>query len=103
VQHWGVNPQNVDQFTPITPGGTFKLVCSQLHAKPPEMPQQYYNGLTPKERRYIPDGMKRDKIIEREGYTKLCLPYEQIKFKICDHGGLHDVPYSINSKGDLKN
>ena len=63
--------------------------------KPSNMPQQNFSGLTPQQKRDLPDA--RDGFIREKGHPHLGVGYNQVKFKTPDHGSAHGLP--VNEKG----
>ena len=63
--------------------------------KPSNMPQQNFSGLTPQQKRNLPD--TRDGFIREKGHPHLGVGYNQVKFKTPDHGSAHRLP--VNEKG----
>jgi hypothetical protein len=63
--------------------------------KPSNMPQQNFSGLTPQQKRDLPDA--RDGFIREKGHPHLGVGYNQVKFKTPDHGSAHRLP--VNEKG----
>lgn len=59
------------------------------------MPQQSFSGLTPQQKRDLPDA--RDGFIREKGHPPLVAGYGQVEFKTPDHGSAHDLP--TNDKG----
>ena len=63
--------------------------------KPSNMPQQNFSGLTPQQKRDLPDA--RDGFIREKGHPHLGVGYNQVKFKTPNHGSAHGLP--VNEKG----
>ena len=63
--------------------------------KPSNMPQQNFSGLTPQQKRDLPDA--RDGFIREKGHPHLGVGYNQVKFKTPNHGSDHGLP--TNEKG----
>jgi hypothetical protein len=40
--------------------------------------------------------------IKHEGYTNLYVGFWHSKFKVSDHGAVHDLPYIVNAKGGTR-
>ena len=66
--------------------------------KPASMPQQEYSGMTKSERRQLPDPIGRDRSINVDGYPRLDLMFNQVKFKTPKHGKDHGLPVGSNGK-----
>ena len=63
--------------------------------KPSSMPQQQFDGLTPQQKRDLPD--PRDRFIREKGRPLLGVGYNQVRFKTPSHGGVHDL--FVDEKG----
>ena len=81
-------------FSRRTPGSTLTIT------KPTAMPHQEFVGLTKEERRTLPHN--NDMKIIHEGRPELRLGFWQSKFKVGDHGAIHDLPYTLKKKGGTK-
>jgi hypothetical protein len=64
------------------------------------MPHQEFVGLTKEERRALPHS--NDMKIMHEGRPELEVGFWQSKFKVGDHGAIHDLPYTLNNNGGTK-
>ena len=64
------------------------------------MPHQEFVGLTKEERCQLPN--KNDMQIIHEGRPELEVGFWQSKFKVGDHGAVHDLPYTLKSNGGTK-
>ena len=64
--------------------------------KPASMTHQEYCAMTKSEKRRLPD--PRDKSINVEGYPRLDLRFNQVKFKTPKHGEDHGLPVGSNGK-----
>ena len=67
---------------------------------PTAMPHQEFAGLTKQERRQLPHS--NDMQIIHEGRPELEVGFWQSKFKVGDHGAVHDLPYTVKSNGGTK-
>lgn len=63
--------------------------------KPSNMPQETFSGLTPQQKRDLPDA--RDGFIREKGHPHLGVGYNQVKFKTPNHGSDYGLP--TNEKG----
>ena len=68
--------------------------------RPTAMPHQEFVGLTKEERRQLPH--PNDMTTNHEGYPKLEVGFWQSKFKVGDHGAVHDLPYTVKDNGGTK-
>lgn len=68
--------------------------------KPAAMSHEEFVGLTKEERRALPHS--NDRIIIHEGRSKLVVGFWQSKFKVGDHGAIHDLPYIVKANGGTK-
>ena len=64
------------------------------------MPHQEFVELTKKERRALPHN--NDMKIIHEGRPELEVGFWQSKFKVGDHGAVHNLPYTLKSNGAKK-
>ena len=76
------------------PGSTLEIT------RPSSMPHQEFVGLTKEERRALPHS--NDMKIIHEGRPELEVGFWQSKFKVGDHGAVHDLPYTVKSNGGTK-
>lgn len=67
---------------------------------PTAMPDQEFTDLTKEERRQLP--YHHDKIIDVESRSRLRVGFWQSRFKVADHGALHNLPYSVKDNGGTK-
>ena len=65
--------------------------------KPALMPQPEYSALTKSEKRMLADPKGRDGVIQKNGYPRLDLRYNQIEYKTPKHGPDHNLP--VDDKG----
>lgn len=68
--------------------------------RPTAMPHEQFVGLTKEERRALPNS--NDMTIIHEGRPKLEVGFWQSKFKVRDHGAIHDLPYTVKANGGTK-
>jgi hypothetical protein len=74
---------------------------SILQVTPPTtMPHEEFVGLTKEERRALPHS--NDMKIIHEGRPELVVGFWQSKFKVGDHGAVHDLPYTIKANSGMK-
>jgi hypothetical protein len=66
--------------------------------KPAAMPQPQYSALTKSEKRQLADPKGRDGFIQIEGYPRLELRFNQVKYKTPKHGPDHGLPKDSNGK-----
>lgn len=66
--------------------------------KPALMPQPQYSALTRSEKRQLADPKGRDSFIQIEGYPRLELRFNQVKYKTPKHGPDHGLPKDSNGK-----
>ena len=64
------------------------------------MPHAQFFGLTKEERRALPHS--NDITIIHERYPKLEVGFWQTKFKVGDHGAIHNLPYTVKANGGTK-
>ena len=64
------------------------------------MPHEEFVGLTKEERRALPHS--NDMKIIHEGRPELEVGFWQSKFKVGDHGAVHDLPYTEKANGGTK-
>ena len=64
--------------------------------KPAAMPQPQYSALTKSEKRQLADPKGRDGFIQIEGYPRLDLRFNQVKYKTPKHGPDHGLPKDSN-------
>ena len=76
------------------PGSTLQI------NRPTAMPHQEFVGLTKEERRALPHS--NDMKIIHEGRPELEVGFWQSKFKVGDHGAVHDLPYTVKANGGTK-
>ena len=76
------------------PGSTLEIT------RPSSMPHQEFVGLTKEERRALPHS--NDMKIIHEGRPELTVSFWQSKFKVGDHGAVHDLPYTVKANGGTK-
>ena len=62
------------------------------------MSQSEYSGLTKSEKRRLADPKGRDASIQKNGYPKLEIRYNQGLFKVPKHGAIHGLPCNENDK-----
>jgi hypothetical protein len=74
----------------------FNLCSTLTITRPTAMPHQEFVGLTQEERRALPHSNDM-KIIH-----ELKVGFWQSKFKVGDHGAIHDLPYTIKDNGGTK-
>ena len=88
-------PPYYDFFFPRrTPSSTLTVT------RPTAMPHQEFVGLRKEERRGLPHS--NDMKIIHEGRPELEVGFCQSKFKVGDHGAIHDLPYIIKDNGGTK-
>lgn len=68
--------------------------------RPTAMPHEEFVALTKEERRALPHS--NDMKIIHEGRPELEVGFWQSKFKVGDHGAIHDLPYTVKSNGGTK-
>lgn len=68
--------------------------------RPFTMPHQDFVALSKEERRQLPH--TNDMKINHEGYPELEVGFWQSKFKVGDHGAVHDLPYTVKNNGGTK-
>jgi len=66
--------------------------------KPVAMPQPQYSALTKSEKRQLADPKGRDGFIQIEGYPRLDIRFNQVKYKTPNHGVDHGLPKDSNGK-----
>jgi hypothetical protein len=76
------------------PGSTLQI------NRPTAMPHEEFVGLTKEERRALPHS--NDMKIIHEGRPELEVGFWQSKFKVGDHGAVHDLSYTIKANGGTK-
>jgi hypothetical protein len=76
------------------PGSTLQI------NRPTAMPHEEFVGLTKEERRALPHS--NDMTIIHEGHPELEVGFWQSKFKVVDHGAIHDLPYTVKANGGTK-
>ena len=81
----------------VGPSGSRPTTYLEME-KPASMPQQEYSGMTKSERRQLPDPIGRDRSINVDGYPRLDLRFNQIKFKTPKHGKDHGLPVDKTGK-----
>ena len=64
------------------------------------MPHEEFVGLTKEERHALPNSI--DMRIIHEGRPELEVGFWQSKFKVGDHGAVHDLPYTEKANGETK-
>jgi hypothetical protein len=111
---WGVDRPNPFQppgghlrYPPVyelffprrTPGCTRPGSTLQIN-RPTAMPYEEFVGLTKEERRALPHS--NDMTIIHEGRSELEVGFWQSKFKVGDHGTIHDLPYTVKANGGTK-
>lgn len=64
------------------------------------MPHEEFGGLTKSERRNLPHS--NDMKIIHEGRPELVVGFYQSKYKVDDHGAVHNLPYTIKANGGTK-
>lgn len=62
------------------------------------MPHQEFVGLTKEKRRALPHSND----MKIMGHSELEVGFWQSKFKVDDHGAVHDLPYTVKSNGGTK-
>lgn len=106
---WGLERQNPFQpqagehkFTPYYEhfSDTRKPSSVLENNRPAAMPHDEFAGLTKEARRNLPN--INVMIINHEGHQKLYISFGQAKFKVGDHGAIHDLPYTINANGETR-
>ena len=76
------------------PGSTLQI------NRPTAMPHEEFVGLPKEERRALPHS--NDMKIIHEGRPELEVGFWQSRFKVGDHGAIHDLPYTLNNNGGTK-
>jgi hypothetical protein len=66
--------------------------------RPSSMPHQDFTALTKQQRRNLPDPKGQDYFIQIEGYPRLELRFNQVKYKTPKHGPDHGLPKDSNGK-----
>lgn len=66
--------------------------------KPARMPQPEQSALTKSEKRQLADPKGQDYFIQIEGYPRLELRFNQVKYKTPKHGPDHGLPKDSNGK-----
>ncbi len=93
-------PPAYDLFFPRrTPGCPRPGSTLQIN-RPTAMPHEEFVGLTKEERRALPHS--NDMKIIDEGRPELEVGFWQSKFKVGDHGAVHDLPYTVKANGGTK-
>jgi len=88
-------PPYYDFFFPRrTPSSTLQI------NRPTAMPHEEFVGLTKEERRALPHS--NDMKIIHEGRPELEVGFRHSKFKVGDHGAIHDLPYTLKNNGGTK-
>jgi len=80
--------------------GPSRLPTKLQMEKPSLMPHEEFVGLTKEERRALPNN--NDMKIIHEGRPELEVGFWQSKFKVGDHGAIHDLPYTIKNNDGTK-
>ena len=111
---WGVDGPNPFQppggplrYPPIsnvfsprrTPSYSRPETNLEIH-RPSTMPHEEFGGLTKSERRALPHSY--DMTIIHEGRPELWVGLYQAKFKVGEHGSIHDLPYTLKAGGKTK-
>ena len=68
--------------------------------RPASMPHDEFVALTKEQRRALPHS--KDMKIIHEGRPELEVGFWQSKFKVGDHGAIHDLPYTVKPNGGTK-
>ena len=84
---FGLNPTYGKTSSRPGPGSVLEIT------RPTAMPHQEFVGLTKEERRQLPH--TNDMKISHEGRPELDVGFYQTKFKVPDHGAVHDLPYTV--------
>lgn len=93
-------PPAYDLFFPRrTPGCPRPGSTLQIN-RPTAMPHEEFVGLTKEERRALPHS--NDMKIIHEGRPDLEVGFYQSKFKVGDHGAVHDLSYTVKANGGTK-
>lgn len=91
-------PPVYDLFSPRSgcsrPGSALQI------NRPTAMPHEEFTGLTKEERRALPHC--NDTTITHEGHPDLGVGFWQAQHKVGDHGGIHDLPYTVKANGGTK-
>ena len=93
-------PPVYDLFSPRRTPGCPRPGSTLEITRPSSMPHQEFVGLTKEERRALPHS--NDMKIIHEGRPELEVGFWQSKFKVDDHGAVHDLPYTVKSNGGTK-
>ena len=93
-------PPVYDLFSPRRTPGCPRPGSTLEITRPSSMPHQEFVGLTKEERRALPDS--NDMTIIHEGRPELEVGFWQSKFKVGDHGAVHDLPYTVKANGGTK-
>ena len=64
------------------------------------MPHEEFCALTKEERRAL--SHSNDMTMIHEGRPKLEVGFWQSKLKVCDHGAIHNLPYTVKANGGTK-
>ena len=97
---WGVQiqPHNNRLNYPSDTFSPSKTSESSLEInRPSAMPHNDFTRLTKQERRNLEH--PNDGFIKREGYPPLRVGFNQMDFKLPDHGKVHDLPYILKANG----
>jgi hypothetical protein len=94
------HPPYYDRFLPRrTPGYPTSASTLRIY-RPTAMPHQEFVDLTKSERRNLPH--TNDMKIIQEGRPELVVGFYQSKYKVGDHGAVHNLPYTIKANGGTK-
>ena len=94
------HPPYYDRFLPRrTPGYPTSASALRIY-RPTAMPHQEFVDLTKSERRNLPH--TNDMKIIQEGRPELMVGFYQSKYKVVDHGAVHNLPYTIKANGGTK-
>ena len=95
---WGLDRPN--QFQPPSAPHKFPPSSTLEINRPTAMPHEEFAGLRKEERRALPHN--NDMKIIHEGRPDLEIGFWQSKFKVGDHGAIHDLPYTLKANGGTK-
>ena len=87
-------PSIYDVLLSLNPRSTLSVT------RPSEIPHDNFVSLSKPQRRALTH--KYDMEINHEGHQKLTVGFWQSKFKVKDHGAIHDLPYTLTTEGGTK-
>ena len=93
-------PPVYNLFSPRKTSGSPRSGSTLQITRPSSMPNLEFVELTKEEKRALPN--TNDMKIIHEGRPELEVGFWQSKFKVGDHGAIHDLPYTVKSNGGTK-